>query len=191
MAPVITNYFDQITPAWRGQYHNTLILLALDANSVVFNNMIYPCAWSYSIDGDGQWRQISVSFSRKQGGVWPVETYVRVGPDIFMLQSRFPSIPCDRPSEDGTFYDVPLKILRVLSSSRCSSTRPTPPGSRNYLHHGPGASCVEHYWQATYQVPLAAIGERSMEAITGAPARSSKEDGNELRDCAVVTSEAA
>ena len=153
--------------------------------------MTYPCVFSYSIDGDGQWRQISVSFSRKQGGVWPVETYVRVGSDIFMLQSRFPSIPCDRPSEDGTFYDVPLKILRVLSSSRCSSTRPTPPGSRNYLHHGPGASCVGHYWQATYQVPLTANGERSMEAITGAQARSSRVDENELQDYAVVTSEAA
>ena len=64
------------------------------------------------MDGDGQLRQISVSFSRKQRGAWPVETYVRAGPDIFMLQSRFPSVPCDRPSEDGTFYDVPLKMLR-------------------------------------------------------------------------------
>ena len=138
-----------------------------------------------------QWLQISVSFSRKQSGVWPVETYVRVGPDIFMLQSRFPSIPCDRPSEDGTFYDVPSKILRVFSSSRCASTRLTPPGSRNYLHHGPGASCVEHYWQATYQVPLTANGERFMEAIMGAPARSSQVDENDLQDYAVVNSEKA
>ena len=178
-------------PARNGQYHNTLILSALDANSVVFNNMTYSCVWSYSIDGDGQWRQISVSFSRKQGGVWPVETYVRVGPDIFMLQSRFPSIPCDRPSEDGTFYDVPLKILRVLSSSRCSSTLPTPPGSRNYLHHGPGASSVEYYWQVTYQVLLTANEERSMEVIMCAPACSSQVDKNELQDYAVVTSETA
>ena len=60
MAPVIMNYFDQITPAWNGQYHNTLILAALDANSVVFNNMTYSCDWNYSIDGDGQWRQITI-----------------------------------------------------------------------------------------------------------------------------------
>ena len=50
---------------------------------------------------------------------------------------------------------------------------------------------MEHYWQATYLVPLTAIGERSMEAITGAPARSSKEDETELQGYAVVTSEAA
>ena len=189
MATVITNYFDQITPAWNGQYHNTLILSSLDANSIVFNNMTYPCVWSYSIDGDGQWQQITASFSRKQGVAWPVETYVRVGPDIFMLQSRFPSISCDCPSEDGTFYDVPLKILRVLSSSTCTSSRPTPPGMRNYLHHGPGASCVEHYWQATYQVPIVASGDRPMESITGVPARSLKNDDIALLDYAVVTSE--
>ena len=147
--------------------------------------------WSYSIYGDCQWRQISVSFSRKQCGVWPVETYVRVGSDIFMLQSRFPSIPCDRPSEDGTFYDVPLNILRVLSSSRCSSTLPTPPGSRNDLHHGPGAASVEDFLQVTDQVPLPANEGRSMEAILCAPACSSQVDENDLRDYAVVTSETA
>ena len=52
MAPVIANYFDQITPAGNGQYHNSLLLSALDANSVVFNNMTYSCLWSCSIDED-------------------------------------------------------------------------------------------------------------------------------------------
>ena len=191
MAPVIMNYFDQITPAWNGRYHNTLILAALDANSVVFNNMTYSCDWNYSIDGDGQWRQITVSFSRKQHVPWPVETYVRVGPDIYMLQSRSPSISCDRPSEDGTFYDVPLKILRVLSSSRSASSRLTPPGSRNNLHHGPGATCAEHYWQASYQVPRTATGERSIEALTCVAALSSNEDENDWQDYAVANSGAA
>ena len=190
MAPVIANYFDQITPAGNGQYHNTLILSALDANSVVFNNMTYSCVWSYSIDEDGQWHQITISFSRKHVP-WPVETYVRVGPDIFILQSRSPSISCDRPSEDGTYYDVPLKILRVLSSSRSASSRPTPPGSRNYLHHGPGATCTEHYWQASYQAPPTATGELSKEAITGVAARLSNEDENEWQDYSVANSGAA
>ena len=52
MAPVIANYFDQITPAGNGQYHNTLVLSALDVNSVVFNNMTYSCVWSCPIDRD-------------------------------------------------------------------------------------------------------------------------------------------
>ena len=52
MAPVIANYFDQITPAGNGQYHYTLLLSALDANSVVFNNMTYSCVWSFPIDED-------------------------------------------------------------------------------------------------------------------------------------------
>ena len=52
MAPVIANYFDQITLAGNGQYHNSLLLSALDANSVVFNNMTYSCVWSCSIDED-------------------------------------------------------------------------------------------------------------------------------------------
>ena len=155
MVPVIANYFDQITLAGNGQYHNTLLLSALDANSVVFNNMTYSCVWSCSIDEDGQWHQITVSFPRKHVP-WPVDTYVRVGPDIFILQSRSPSILCD--------YDVPLKILRVLSSSRSASSRPTPPGSRNYLHHGPGSTCTEHYWQASYQAPPTATGELSKQA---------------------------
>ena len=189
MATVITNYFDQITPARNGQFHNTLILSSLDANSVIFNNMVYQCVWSHSIDGDGQWKQITVSFSRKQIVPWPVETYVRVGPGIFMLQSRHPSISCDCPSEDGTFYDVPLKILRVLSSSTSTSSRPTPPGIRNYLHHGPGASCVEYYWQATYQAPIGASGDRPLDPVTCVPARSLKNDDATLLDYAVVSSE--
>ena len=60
---------------------------------------------------------------------------------------------------------------------------------RNYLHHGPGASCAEHYWQAIYQVPITASGERPMESITGVPARSLKNDDIALLDYAVVTSE--
>ena len=53
MAPVIANHFDQITPARNGQYHNSLLLAALDANPVVFNNMTYSCVCvSCSIDED-------------------------------------------------------------------------------------------------------------------------------------------
>ena len=56
-------------------------------------------------------------------------------------------------SEDGTFYDVPLKILRVLSHSRCATVAPTLPGPRQYLHLGPGAESVAFYLQIAYQVP--------------------------------------
>ena len=114
---VVTNYFDQITPSGNCQYHNTMILSTAAADVVVFNNMSYPCRWRHTIDNDGQWQQITVSFVWHPGDEWPVEHYVRIGYGTFILQSRLPATRCDRPSEDGTFYDVPLKILRVLSLS--------------------------------------------------------------------------
>ena len=150
---VVTNYFDQITPSGNGQYHNTMILFTAAADVVVFNNMPYPCRWRHTIDNDGQWQQITVSF------VWPVEHYVRIGYDTFILQFRLPATRCYRPTEDGTFYDVPLKILRVLSLSRCASVAPTPPGPRQYLHLGPGAESVVFYLQIAYQVPTVTYEE--------------------------------
>ena len=129
---VVTNYFDQITPSGNGRFHNMMVLSKDVANVVVFNNMAYPCGWGHTIDYDGQWQQITVSFVRHPRDEWPVEHYARIGYDTFILQYRRPAIPCHRPSEDGTFYDVPLKILRVLSFSRCASEAPTLPGPRDY-----------------------------------------------------------
>ena len=180
MAPIIVNCFDQINPSGNGQYHNTLILSTLDFNTLVFNKITYPCVWSCTTDDDGQWRHITVSFSRKQRVPWSVETYVRVGTDVFILQSRLPAIPNDHLSEDGTFYDVPLKVLRVLASSR-THVRPSPP-VRNYLHLGPGATCSEYYWQDTY-ASHTSIVEYPMVAIADG------EDENPMPDHTVVNSE--
>ena len=150
---VVTNYFDQISPSGNGQFHNTIILSTAATDVVVFNNMSYPCRWRHTIDNDGQWQQITVSFVRHPRDEWPVEHYVCIGYDTFILQYGLPATRCDRPSEDGTFYDIPLKILRVLSLSRCATAAPTPPGPRQYLHLGPGAESVAFYLQIAYQVP--------------------------------------
>ena len=107
----------------------------------------------HTIDNDGQWQQITVSFVRHPRDEWPVEHYVRIGYDTFILQYSLPATRCDRPSEDCKFYDVPLKILRVLSLSRCATVAPTPPGPRQYLHLGPSAESVAFYLQIAYQVP--------------------------------------
>ena len=64
-------------------------------------------------------------------------------------------------------------------------------GFGNYLHHGPGSTCTEHYWQASYQAPPTATGERSREVITGVSARLSNEDENEWQDYSVANSGAA
>ena len=118
-----------------------MILFTDAANVVVLENMAYPCRWGQTIDYDGQWQQITVSFVRHQRDEWPVEHYVRIGYDTFILQYGRPAIPCHRPFEDCTFYDVPLKILRFFLFSRCASAAPTLPGPRDhYLQCGQDAA---------------------------------------------------
>ena len=129
---VVTNYFDQVTPSGSGQYHNSFVLSSTMPNSIIFINKSYNCRWGQTTDQDGQWKEITVSFCRHPMDNWPTEHYVRMGKDAFILQYRSPSNPCHRVSAEGTFYDVPLKILRYLSFSRCASLPPSPPGTREY-----------------------------------------------------------
>ena len=186
---VVTNYFDQITPSGNCQFHNTMILSKDAANVVVFNNMAYPCRWGQTADYDGQWQQITVSFVRHQRDEWPVEHYVRIGYDTFILQYRRPATPCHRPSEDGTFYDVPLKILRVLSFSRCAYEDPTPPGPRDYyLQCGHDAATFGHYLQIAYNAPMVANGETIVPMIMDNIAPPTKDKEEEQQEYVVVES---
>ena len=183
---VVTNYFDQITPSGNCQYHNTMILSTAAADVVVFNNMPYRCRWTHTIDNDGQWQQITVSFVRHPRDEWPVEHYVRIGYDTFILQFRLPATRCDRPSEDGTFYDVPLKILRVLSLSRCAAVAPTPPGPRQYLHLGPGAESVAFYLQIAYQVLTVTYEEVPLAVSMNVQSALPQDDAEEQQEYVVL-----
>ena len=102
------------------------------------------------MDRDGQWQQITVSFSRSPRVKWPVEHYVRTGRDMYMLQYRIPSFPRNSDWTDCIYHEVPVKILRCLSSSRSvlspvMLTVPYP-----FAFGGPETSSASHYWQIAY-----------------------------------------
>ena len=90
---VVTNYFHQVIPSGSGQYLNAMILSSNMPNRIIFNQKSYGCRWGRTVDRDGQWQQITVSFSRSPRVKWPVEHYVRTGRDMYMLQYRIPSFP--------------------------------------------------------------------------------------------------
>ena len=98
MAPVIANYFDQITPAVNGQYHNSLLLSALDANSVVFNNMTYSCVWSYSID------EVPVHLMRPSFRRW------------YVLRCPIEDLACTFVFEIPIFSAYPARISKLFAS---------------------------------------------------------------------------
>ena len=138
---VVTNYFDQVTPSGSGKYRNWLVLSITMPNSVILNNKSYNCRWGQTTDQDGQWQEITVSFCRHPRDKWPTEHYVRIGKDTYILQYRSFSNHCHRAAAEGTFYDVPLKILRCLSFSRSDSSSPSHSGTREaYAPCGPEAS---------------------------------------------------
>ena len=139
---VITNYFHQVMPPGSGQYHNSLVLSSTMPNTIIFNNKSYNGRWGQTVDRDGQWREITESFSRYSRDKWPTEHYVRTGKDTYILQYRRPSNPCHRASAEGIFYDVPLKILRCLSFSRSASA--------HVFSCVPVMSIFGHYLQVSY-----------------------------------------
>ena len=117
---VVCNHFNKVCSAGTGQWHNSLVLSTMKPNAILFNNIIYPCKWSRTIGADGQWEEITF-FNRRhsRSGVWATEHYVRVRKGLWILQYRTPS---DRQQHHETlssiFYDVPFKLLRVMSCGR-------------------------------------------------------------------------
>ena len=53
---------------WIGQWHNRLLFSTLLPRVANFNEMQYPCRWSFAVDSDGQWDEIKFEFSRHRGG---------------------------------------------------------------------------------------------------------------------------
>ena len=102
------------------------------------------------MDRDGQWQPIIVSFSRSPRVKWPVEHYVRTGRDMYMLQYRLPSLPRNNVSDDGSFHEVPVKILRCLSSSRSVLSPVLLTVPYPFAFGGPETSSASHYWQIAY-----------------------------------------
>ena len=67
-----------------------------------------------------------------------------------MLQYRFPSFPRNNVSDDNTFHEVPVKILRCLSSSRSvlSPVMLTVPYPSAF--GGTETFSARHCWQIAY-----------------------------------------
>ena len=99
------------------------MLTTTKPDSFMFNNNIYTCRWTRTLLPDGQWREISFSFNRRHGrSRWSTEHYVRVGKELWILQRRTPSPPqYHYDATCGTFYDVPVKLLRPQSCIRGAS----------------------------------------------------------------------
>ena len=113
---VYCNQFVQICPANYGQWHNTITLDIEKPNTLVFNTETYQSRWTYTMSRDGQWSEISFTFSRhhNHGGKFWTEHYTRIGPEIWSLLHRS-QIPQQHHygTAHGRFYDVPVKLLRL------------------------------------------------------------------------------
>ena len=118
---VYCNQFVQICPANYGQWHNTITLDIEKPNTLVFNEETYQSRWTYTMNRDGQWSEISFTFSRHHhhGGKLWTEHYTRIGPEIWSLLHKS-QIP--QQHHYGTahcrFYDVPVKLLRLQACDR-------------------------------------------------------------------------
>ena len=166
---VVTNYFHQVSPFGFGQYRNSSVLSIIMPNNVIFNNISYNCRWGQTIDRDGQWQEITVSFCRRSRGSWPTLHYVRVSKDLYILQYRQPSDTRHRASADGIFYDVPLKILRCLACSRSASS-PLPTSTLGaYVPGGPETMIYVFYWQPLYDATGDTSASGYLQCITDWP----------------------
>ena len=84
-------------------------------NTLVFNDVTYESRWTYTMDRDGQWSEISFSFNRHyhDDKLW-TEHYTRIGPETWSLLHRSQT---PQQHNYGTascrFYDVHVKLLRI------------------------------------------------------------------------------
>ena len=120
MMDVYCNHLVQICPANNGQWHNTITLDIEKPNTLLFNEKTYQSRWTYTMDCDGQWSEISFSFSRHHHQeIWWTEHYIRAGPEIWTLLHRS-QMPQEHHyvSAHGSFYDVPIKLLRLKAFVR-------------------------------------------------------------------------
>ena len=123
----------------------------------MLNNSTYSCRWSRTGGFDLRWREITFSFNRRhfRSGRWATEHYVRVEKELWVLQLRTPSyLQRHHETSCGIFYDVPLKLLRVLSCSRGAITHRSGVAAFDSsdidgirLHHSV-APIYGYYWHA-------------------------------------------
>ena len=90
MMDVYCNQFVQICPANYGQWHNTITLDIEKPNTLVLNEETYQSRWTCTMSRDGQWNEISFTFSRHHhhGEKLWTEHYTRIGPEIWSLLHR-------------------------------------------------------------------------------------------------------
>ena len=118
---VVMNVFIQIVPsANHGQIHNEMTLSMYSPDHVIFNQVQFDCKWNCTIDCDGQWRALSISWAHAPSERYgrPIEFYVRISREMFILQSRhYERSDNSFPKFEGKHYNVPLYLLRVKSST--------------------------------------------------------------------------
>ena len=88
--PIKGNAFTQISPCNGGQWWNGIGLSPREPHTIHFDGATFPCQWEYTTDNDGQWRIIYFACSRHRhipttDCPWPVEQYVRVSRDLWIL----------------------------------------------------------------------------------------------------------
>ena len=121
--PVMGNAFAQISPCHGGQWWNDISFSLLEPHTVQFNGATFPCQWECTPDEDGQWRTITFAFSRHRripttSCPWPVEQYIRVSNDLWMLDFQPGGAQELRRwnatgEHQGRYCITPIRILKL------------------------------------------------------------------------------
>ena len=101
--------------------------------TVHFNGATLPCRWQYSPSPDSQWEEIRFSFDRHRRvhtnrNPWATGHYTRVSSDLWMLNYQPRNIQIanhwtETSEHQGTYHNVPLKILGLNGYTREPPTR--------------------------------------------------------------------
>ena len=81
-----------------------------------------------------------------------------------MLQYRIPSFPRNSDWNDGIYHEVPVKILRCLSSSRSALSPAMLTVPYPFAFGGPETSSASHYWQISYDATDEPVDEECTSA---------------------------
>ena len=120
MMDVYCNWLVQICPVNNGQLHNTIALDIEKRYTLEFNGQTFQSRWAYTMDCDGQWSEISFTFSRhRYGGTLRTEHYTRIGREIWSLLHRSQMPPQrNQRNAHSRFYAMPVKLLRLQACER-------------------------------------------------------------------------
>ena len=126
------NAFARISPCHGGQLWNDISFSLLEPHTIHFNGATFPCHWEYTPDDDGQWRTITSYFSRRRriptvNCLWRIQRFIIVPNNIWILYFHSRSAQEVQRwnitgAHQGTFYNTPIKILKLNASTQQSSS---------------------------------------------------------------------